>query len=92
MTLDNSNSLLRVLSWNLRFQGFGKQIDGISDVIENDRADVLTFQEVSEKHSTDFLTRLENLGYQYQHDAWQGTLLESGRKIRHGVLITSKHK
>ena len=28
LTLDNS-SLLRVLSWNLRFQGFGKQIDGI---------------------------------------------------------------
>ena len=54
MTLDNSNSLLRVLSWNLRFQGFGKQIDGICNVIENDRADVLTFQEVSEKHSKDF--------------------------------------
>ena len=50
MTLDNSNTLLRVLSWNLRFQGFGKQIDGICDVVKNDREDVLTFQEVSEKH------------------------------------------
>jgi endonuclease/exonuclease/phosphatase family metal-dependent hydrolase len=92
MTLDNSNSLLRVLSWNLRFQGFGKQIDGISDVIENDRADVLTFQEVSEKHSKDFLTRLEKLGYCHHHYAWKGTKFDSGKWIRHGVLIASRHR
>ena len=92
MTLDNSNSLLRVLSWNLRFQGFGKQIDGICNVIENDRADVLTFQEVSEKHSKDFFKRLEKLGYCHLHYAWKGTKFDSGKWIRHGVLIAAKHR
>ena len=92
MTLDNSNSLLRVLSWNLRFQGFGKQIDGICNVIENDCADVLTFQEVSEKHSKDFFKRLEKLGYCHLHYAWKGTKFDSGKWIRHGVFIAAKHR
>ena len=84
--------LLKILSWNLRFQGFGKQIEGITQALESEQADVLTFQEVSEKHSQDFFSRLNKLGYSHQHYAWQGTEFDSGRKIRHGVLIASKHK
>ena len=43
-----NNPLLRILSWNLRFQGFGKQIEGITQALESEQADVLTCQEVSE--------------------------------------------
>jgi len=68
-----NNPLLRILSWNLRFQGFGKQIEGITQALESEQADVLTCQEVSEKHSQDFFSRLNKLGYPYQHYAWQGT-------------------
>jgi len=87
-----NNPLLRILSWNLRFQGFGKQIEGITQALESEQADVLTCQEVSEKHSQDFFSRLNKLGYLHQHYAWQGTKFDSGRKIRHGVLIASKYK
>ena len=92
MTSTANHSLLRVLSWNLRFQGFGKQIDGITQTIDSENADVLTFQEVSEKHSKDFFTRLEKMGYRYLHYAWRGTQFESGSRMRHGVLIAAKHK
>ena len=92
MTEDNNNSLLRVLSWNLRFQGFGKRTDAITSAIADDHADVLTFQEVSENHSKDFFTRLEKLGYCHLHYAWKGTKFDSGKWIRHGVLIAAKHK
>ena len=86
------NSQIRVLSWNLRFQGFSKRIDAITAAIELDHADVLTFQEVPEKHSKDFLTRLEKLGYCHLHYAWKGTKFDSGKWIRHGVLIAAKHR
>ena len=92
MTSTANHSLLRVLSWNLRFQGFGKQIDGITQTIDSENADVLTFQEVSAKHSQDFFTRLEKMGYRYLHYAWRGTQFESGSRMRHGVLIAAKHK
>tara|TARA_B100001093_G_scaffold515352_1_gene591505 strand:- start:855 stop:1763 length:909 start_codon:yes stop_codon:yes gene_type:complete len=92
MTEDNNNSLLRVLSWNLRFQGFGKRTDAITSAIADDHADVLTFQEVPENHSKDFFTRLEKLGYCHLHYAWKGTKFDSGKWIRHGVLIASRHR
>ena len=69
MSPKSKNSHLRVLSWNLRFQGFGKRIDAITAAIELDHADVLTFQEVPEQHSKDFFTRLEKLGYCHLHYA-----------------------
>ena len=92
MNQKSKNSHIRVLSWNLRFQGFGKRIDAITTAIELDHADVLTFQEVSEKHSKDFFTRLEKLGYGHLHYAWKGTKFDSGKWIRHGVLIAAKHR
>ena len=90
MTSTANHSLLRVLSWNLRFQGFGKRIDGITQTIDSENADVLTFQEVSAKHSQDFFTRLEKMGYRYLHYAWRGTQFESGSRMRHGVLIAAR--
>ena len=53
---------------------------------------MLTFQEVSEKHSKDFFTRLENLAMSHLHYAWKGTKFDSGKWIRHGVLIAAKHR
>jgi endonuclease/exonuclease/phosphatase family metal-dependent hydrolase len=92
MNAKSKNSQIRVLSWNLRFQGFSKRIDAIASGIADDRADVLTFQEVPEKYSKDFITRLEKLGYCYLHYAWKGTKFDSGKWIRHGVLIAAKHR
>ena len=92
MSPKSKNSDIRVLSWNLRFQGFSKRIDAITAAIELDHADVLTFQEVPEKHSKDFFTRLEKLGYGHLHYAWKGTKFDSGKWIRHGVLIAAKHR
>lgn len=88
----SKNSHFRVLSWNLRFQGFSKRIDAITSAIGVDHADVLTFQEVPEKDSKDFFTRLEKLGYRYLHYAWKGTRFDSGKWISHGVLIGAKHR
>jgi endonuclease/exonuclease/phosphatase family metal-dependent hydrolase len=92
MNAKSKNSHIRVLSWNLRFQGFGKRIEGITKAIESKHIDVLTFQEVPEKHSKDFFSRLEKLGYFHLHYAWKGTKFDSGKWIRHGVVIASMHK
>ena len=88
----SKNSHIRVLSWNLRFQGFGKRIDAITSAIGIVHADVLTFQEVPEKHSKDFFARLEKIGYCHCHYAWKGTRFDSGKWIRHGVLIAAKYR
>ena len=92
MTLDNSNSLLST-KLEFKISGFGKQIDGICNVIENDRADVLTFQEVSEKHSKDFFQKIgKTISCAHLHYPWKGTKFDSGKWIRHGVLIAAKHR
>ncbi|MCB9636895.1 MAG: endonuclease/exonuclease/phosphatase family protein [Sandaracinus sp.] len=77
---------IRVLSWNVRMQDFGKRADAVIDAILGDRPDIVTLQEI---HNDQADAVLETLAAADLHGHFFGDT--KGRRPRHGVLVAAKH-
>jgi endonuclease/exonuclease/phosphatase family metal-dependent hydrolase len=80
---------LRLLSWNVRWQGFGARIERVVEAIVAQKPDIVTLQEVPAKNAANVEGRLRDSGLELAY-FWQGTLTSNGATVKHGVLIASR--
>lgn len=78
---------IRVLSWNVRWQGFGKRAGAVVDAVIRDEPDVVTLQEIPNDQGEAVLKALAMGGIVHGHFFGK----PKGRRPSHGVLVAGKH-